>query len=269
MKLIFTLGLIFFIGNSFAQKNIIVKYYDSLWLTTTKEKANFFTEFEKIDTLYKCTSYYFPSKKLYSKSYSVDANYNSSIGLLLSYYESGKLKDSVYYTQKGKRSFFIAFYESGKGKEITRYSDWGEYETNAFYENGKLWAHSLQKKAPAIYQCESYDLNGNVLPNYIYKKPAEFQGGTAMWSKYLQRNLNTAVANKNGAPSGKYSVYLSFVVEKDGTISNIIAEENPGYGTKEEAIRVITKGPKWLPAIQYNQPARFSYQQAITFVVAN
>ncbi len=253
--------------NCIAQKNVVVKYYDSLWFTTPKEKAMYVAEFEKNDTLYKCTGYYLSSKKIYSKSYCTDINYNLPIGKLLTYYESGKLKDSAFYDTKGKKSFSISYYESGKGKEITNYSDWGAYETHTFYENGKLWAHCLQKKPPAQYQCEAFDENGNVLPNYIYKKPPEFQGGQTMWSRYLERNLDISVTTKNSAPAGYYRVYVSFVVEKDGTLINIMAENDPGYGTKEEAIRVITKASKWLPAIQYNQPVRYPSRQVITFVV--
>jgi protein TonB len=45
----------------------------------------------------------------------------------------------------------------------------------------------------------------------------------------------------NGAPAGRYTVVLSFIVDKSGNISEINAENDPGYGTKEEAMRVLKK----------------------------
>ena len=67
----------------------------------------------------------------------------------------------------------------------------------------------------------------------------EFPGGISGWIKYLERNINRDLPYKNGAPPGRYTVSLSFIVAKDGTISDIKAESDPGYGSKEEAIRLL------------------------------
>lgn len=53
--------------------------------------------------------------------------------------------------------------------------------------------------------------------------PAEFPGGLNGWSKYLQRNLNSFLPVDNGARAGKYTVIVSFIVSKDGTISEVVA----------------------------------------------
>ena len=77
-----------------------------------------------------------------------------------------------------------------------------------------------------------------------------FPGGEEGWQKYLQRNLNSDLPVEKGAPPGKYVVEVSFIVDKDGNLSDIHAENDPGYGTKQEALRLIEKGPKWVPAEQ-------------------
>ena len=97
---------------------------------------------------------------------------------------------------------------------------------------------------------------------------AEFPGGLPAWTKYLERNLNRDLPVENGAPPGKYSVVVSFIVAKDGTISDVIAENDPGYGTKGEAVRVIQKGPKWKPAVQNGRNVIYRHKQSITFVVS-
>ena len=97
---------------------------------------------------------------------------------------------------------------------------------------------------------------------------AEFPGGLPAWTKYLERNLNRDLPVENGAPPGKYTVTVSFIVSKTGDISDVAAENDPGYGTKAEAIRVITKGPKWKPAVQNGRNVIYRHKQSITFVVS-
>ncbi|MFL9481474.1 energy transducer TonB [Chitinophagaceae bacterium LWZ2-11] len=97
---------------------------------------------------------------------------------------------------------------------------------------------------------------------------AEFPGGKAAWTKYLERNLNRDLPSENGAPPGKYSVTLSFLVDKTGNISEVTAENDPGYGTKDEAIRVIKKGPAWKPAVQNGRNVAYRARQTITFQVS-
>ncbi len=102
----------------------------------------------------------------------------------------------------------------------------------------------------------------------VVQIPAEFPGGIAQWSKYLERNLNRDLPVDNGAPPGKYTVVVSFIVSKTGDISDVQALNDPGYGTKAEAIRVIQKGPKWKPAVQNGRNVIYRHKQSITFVVS-
>jgi protein TonB len=102
----------------------------------------------------------------------------------------------------------------------------------------------------------------------VVQIPAEYPGGLPAWTKYLERNLNRDVPNDNGAPPGKYTVIVSFIVSKDGSISDVTSENDPGYGTKAEAIKVIQKGPKWKPAVQNGRNVIYRHKQSITFVVS-
>lgn len=102
----------------------------------------------------------------------------------------------------------------------------------------------------------------------VVQIPAEFPGGLSSWAKYLERNLNRDLPVENGAPPGKYTVIVSFIVSKDGSISDVVAENDPGYGTKGEAVRVITKGPKWKPAVQNGRNVIYRHKQSITFMVS-
>ncbi len=97
--------------------------------------------------------------------------------------------------------------------------------------------------------------------------PAEFPGGIQGWTRYLERNLNSDIPIENGAPTNVYTVIVTFIVDKEGKVSDVKAENDPGYGTKEEAIRVIKKGPNWIPANQNGKAVVYRHKQAITFKV--
>jgi len=97
--------------------------------------------------------------------------------------------------------------------------------------------------------------------------PAQFDGGPEAWRKYLVRNLNSDLPSQNGANAGSYTVIVSFIVDRTGAISDVKAENDPGFGTKAEAIRVIKKGPNWKPAIQNGTAVTYRHKQSITFRV--
>ncbi len=102
----------------------------------------------------------------------------------------------------------------------------------------------------------------------VVQIPAEFPGGLPAWTKYLERNLNRDLPVENGAPPGKYTVIVSFIVDKNGGISEVKAENDPGFGTKDEAVRVIKRGPNWKPAVQNGRQVIYRHKQSITFMVS-
>jgi protein TonB len=96
---------------------------------------------------------------------------------------------------------------------------------------------------------------------------AEFPGGQAAWVNFLKKNLNGDVPTDNGAAEGTYTVTVKFVVSKDGSLSDISCENDPGYGTCQEAIRVLKKTKNWTPAIQNGRNVNAYRRQPITFLV--
>ncbi len=95
----------------------------------------------------------------------------------------------------------------------------------------------------------------------------EFPGGMEAWSKYIQRNLRYPSMAQEEGVGGK--VFLSFVVEKDGTISDVKLVKGIGYGCDEEAMRVIKKSPRWKAGMQNNLPVRVRYSMPINYTISN
>ncbi len=96
---------------------------------------------------------------------------------------------------------------------------------------------------------------------------AEFPGGTKEWGNFLRKTLNADVPINNNAKRGKYTVVVRFIVDKDGAISNVTPETNLGYGMEKEVIRVISRGPNWIPAQQNGRVVKAYRRQPVTFVV--
>lgn len=93
----------------------------------------------------------------------------------------------------------------------------------------------------------------------------EFEGGMKGWSRYLERNLRyPAVAQEKGI---KGKVFVSFVVEKDGSISNVVLIKGVDGSVDEEAMRVIKKSPKWRAGIQNGMKVRVRFTMPISFTM--
>lgn len=93
----------------------------------------------------------------------------------------------------------------------------------------------------------------------------EFPGGMTAWAKFIQKNLRYPYAAQESGAQGK--VYLNFVIEKDGSITDVQVVKGIGYGCDEEAVRVIKKSPKWKAGVQNNQPVRVRYSMPIGYVL--
>lgn len=126
----------------------------------------------------------------------------------------------------------------------------------------------LKKEAISTKELRIEDVNTNY--DVIFDNPeikAAFPGGDAMWRRYLERTLNAQIPSDKKAPDGQYTVVVQYKVDKEGNISDIKALTNHGYGMEQEVIRVVAKGPKWLPAIQNGRTVASIRKQPVTFVV--
>lgn len=89
------------------------------------------------------------------------------------------------------------------------------------------------------------------------------------WILHLQKTLQAPIekAAKKGMKAGTYTVNVRFLVEKDGSINLVRAENNPGYGLAKAAEKALRTGPKWKPGEQNGKKVRSYHLQPITFVI--
>lgn len=108
------------------------------------------------------------------------------------------------------------------------------------------------------------DNSGNDVEVFVtVEKFPEFQGGMEGFAKYLRKNLRYPASAAESNISGR--VYLSFIVEKDGSLTDIKVLKGIGFGCDEEAVRVLKKSPAWTPGIQNKQKVRVQYTLPIVF----
>lgn len=95
----------------------------------------------------------------------------------------------------------------------------------------------------------------------VLDKQPEFPGGIGQFYKYVGNNFRRPELDVEKT----LKVYVSFVVEKDGSLTDIIVRNDPGYGVGKEAIRVLKSlKTKWAPGILNGQAVRTAYNLPIT-----
>jgi len=99
------------------------------------------------------------------------------------------------------------------------------------------------------------------------EKAPEFKSGIPAFYRFLGQNIRYPEAMRKKNIQGK--VFITFIVEKDGSLSDIKSVRDVGYGSAEESIRVLKLSPKWSPGYQNGVPVRVQYTMPINFTMEN
>lgn len=97
----------------------------------------------------------------------------------------------------------------------------------------------------------------------VVEEQAEFPGGLDSMYAYIVKNLKYPEAAKEKGIEGR--VFVNFIIEKDGSISNVKILRGIGGGCEEAAVEMIKNMPKWKPGKQRGKPVRFQFNLPIKF----
>ena len=104
------------------------------------------------------------------------------------------------------------------------------------------------------------DYGNTVVTSAVLDKLPEFPGGIAKFYTYVGRSFETPEINGER----NIRIYVSFVVEKDGSMTDIQVKNDPGYGLGAEAIRVLKSlRTKWAPGLIGSKAVRTAYNLPI------
>jgi len=91
----------------------------------------------------------------------------------------------------------------------------------------------------------------------------QFPGGIDAFYHYLSKNIRYPAAMRDAGVQGK--VIVSFVVERDGSLTDLRVTRGVAADIDMEALRVIQESPRWTPGIQNGRPVRVAYSVPIAF----
>ncbi len=98
---------------------------------------------------------------------------------------------------------------------------------------------------------------------HIVEDMPTFPGGKDAYYKYLAENINYPEQAKNLGIEGR--VFLTFIVNEDGSLSDLTLVRGIGAGCDEEALRVYMESPNWIPGKQRGKTVKTKVQAAVTF----
>ncbi len=106
-------------------------------------------------------------------------------------------------------------------------------------------------------------------PSYfiLVEHQPEFIGGEKALFDYLAGSIKYPTIAREAGIQG--TVYITFIVEKDGGVSNVTVARGIGGGCDEEAVRVIKSMPKWKAGLQRDKPVRVQFNVPIKFTLSN
>jgi TonB family protein len=222
---------------------------------------------------------YYPNGNFYSKKRIKElADHNTAV-----LYEECSDSTGKALTKKGNGYWitynrdFTKVTEQGKAVDGFRDSTWTIMGSNneqytQQYQQGDLITHYKAAYAASVSD-EFVDTRPPGSPDTIppvkiftsVEQMPEFPGGLDALANFLRTNLQYP---KEAQRNGIYGrVVVSFVVEKDGTLTNVKIARGIGGGCDEEAVRVVSISPKWKPGIQNNRPVRVAYSVPIKFTL--
>jgi protein TonB len=172
------------------------------------------------------------------KDYAVYRNRKRD-GKLKEWFESGQIRKDIDYKNGKKNGQLFTYWANGKLKRADKYEDDKLIEGKCMTVEGKERSH------------------------YDYEKMPEFPGGINKLRQYLSKEIKYPKNANRAGIEGR--VLVGFVVNENGTISDIKIIEKVFNELDEEAMRVVRKMPKWEPGMEDGEAEKFSFNLPIQF----
>ena len=152
-------------------------------------------------------------------------------------------------------------------EEIPDQNDLNSAAISTVTQDGAPSTSILDESPPTISKNTDLDVveepkEDNSIHTFVEQQP-EFGSGLSDLYEYLGKNLRYPSAAQRAGVQGK--VFLSFVVERDGSISDAEVLKGIGFGCDEEALRVISSMPKWRPGRQNGRNVRVKFTVPVSF----
>lgn len=135
-----------------------------------------------------------------------------------------------------------------------------EYKLPPASEDMPVTIPAPEPSGPATHMVPEEVLVEPALNTWELEKQPE---GQEAFYKYISKSLKYPNAAKRENVEGR--VYVQFIVNTDGSLTDVQVTKGIGFGCDEEAIRVIENAPKWTPGKQRGKPVRVRMSLPIIF----
>lgn len=216
-------------------------------------------------------------------------------GLWLGFDDKGNLIDSTTYAAGRRVGTSLRWHSNGMTQDSVQFDNEGNGTDVSWYDDGKLYAAGRWKQdtlktgrwkyyhkngtslADVDYvdgkktACTCYDESGQALDTAACTdKAAEPGGGIRGWRRFLETNLSRLIEQKASSREwgvGKFTVFVRFLVEKDGSLTEFVPLTQYGKGVEDDVIKMLKLAPNWTPGRQWGRPVRSYHTQPITFQI--
>jgi antitoxin component YwqK of YwqJK toxin-antitoxin module len=188
------------------------------------------------------------------------------VGVSKQWHENGFLSDSTIYNPDGSAVRF-SWFDDGNIAAAGRLNPLGHLQGKwqYFHYNGKLSALETYNNDVLVNK-QYFSEDGTQMQDTTdHTRKAEFKGGVNGWLRWLEKNLYPP-ANFRITNADKGTVITSFVIDKEGKLSNIYLPVPFFEPYNDIVLRVFRSSPKWIPAFEHNRAVKYRHKQSITFV---
>lgn len=225
--------------SAFAQDTI---YMDNKYQELdTKEGAKYFkiiTPAPDKDYEFLRTTYFANGTKKAEQSYDLKGEKKVYEGVHKHFYESGELFYQLPYKNGKKHGNLLAYWKNGEKRRDDTFK-------RDKLKEGMVWNESGEK-----------------IEYFEYLIPASFPGGEKRLYSFLQENINIPQEQDRDM---EVKVVLMFTINPDGDLSEIQIVDGAPHRYNAEAVRVLTKMPKWNPTRRFGEPMATRYALPIIF----
>lgn len=138
-------------------------------------------------------------------------------------------------------------------------------------QNLTEYAVSDQDNANQVDQSTDSEENDESITNkegeiyFTVEEMPQYRGGEAALRTYIAKSIKYPVIAQENGIQGK--VYITFVIDKDGSVTGVKVADGVDPSLDAEAVRVVKSLPNWIPGKQKGEPVRVSYTIPVSFVL--
>ena len=291
MKFILCLLFLIPLSSSFSQDTLI-SYFDISWRQCHKDEAHFYRKAYKQSKKQWAVHDYFLNGQLQMSGYYTSKKFKTKTGKYTFYYKNSQISYEGSYSKGKLVGEWNYWHENGVLNKKSNYSEKGLLEGayTEWYEDGMLDTQGQYLNDKMDGTWTFYFKNGQVSSVEIYSKgelvkvdfwesdgrkvegelevwlEPEFIGGEVALNAYIKEQV---IYPQKAIDQNIFgTVYVQFVIEGDGSISEVRTIKSVHPILDQEAIRVVTEMPNWNPGKIHNRPVNVRYNLPISFVIA-